>query len=78
MDALLAAYGPDPGPEPTDGLLLHYEFDETGGSVATDASGQGRHGRYERTPAFGTGVHGGSFKMSGGASNSIVARASRP
>jgi len=72
-DALLAAYGPDPGPEPTDGLLLHYKFDETGGSVATDASGQGRHGRYERTPAFGTGVHGGSFKMSGGASNSTTA-----
>ncbi|WJK39728.1 family 43 glycosylhydrolase [Solwaraspora sp. WMMA2056] len=72
-DALLAAYGPDPGPEPTDGLLLHYEFDETGGSVATDASGQGRHGTYQRTPAFGTGVDGGSFKMSGGASNSTTA-----
>ncbi|WFE27721.1 family 43 glycosylhydrolase [Solwaraspora sp. WMMD791] len=72
-DALLAAYGPDPGPEPTDGLLVHYAFDETGGSVATDSSGQGRHGRYERTPAFGTGVHGGSFRMSGGANNSTTA-----
>lgn len=73
-DALLAAYGPGPDPEPpTDGLLLHYEFDETGGSVATDASGQGRHGRYERTPAFGTGVRGGSFKMTGGANNSTTA-----
>ncbi|WP_326554515.1 family 43 glycosylhydrolase [Micromonospora sp. NBC_01813] len=72
-DALLAAYGPDPEPEPTDGLLLHYEFDETSGTVAADSSGQGRHGTYERTPAFGTGVHGGSVKLSGGTNTSTTA-----
>lgn len=30
--------------EVTDGLLLHYELDQTSGSVVTDASGNGRNG----------------------------------
>ncbi|WP_406322466.1 family 43 glycosylhydrolase [Streptomyces sp. NBC_00519] len=46
-------------------LLLHYDFDETGGNIAVDSSGHGYHGTYVGTPAFGTGVKGGSFKMSG-------------
>ncbi|MEV2217636.1 family 43 glycosylhydrolase [Streptomyces sp. NPDC050997] len=53
-------------------LLLHYDFDETGGDIARDASGHGNHGTYVRTPDFGTGVHGGSFKMSGGTSSPYV------
>ncbi|WP_369240692.1 family 43 glycosylhydrolase [Streptomyces sp. R21] len=51
-------------------LLLHYAFDETGGNIARDSSGHGYHGTYVHTPAFGTGVQGGSFKMSGDASSS--------
>ncbi|MEH0416966.1 family 43 glycosylhydrolase [Streptomyces sp. B21-083] len=62
----VSAEGPD---VPAD-LLLHYDFDETGGSIARDSSGHGYHGTYVRTPDFGTGVHGGSFKMSGGNSSS--------
>ncbi|MFM9599115.1 family 43 glycosylhydrolase [Streptomyces turgidiscabies] len=62
----VSAEGPD---VPAD-LLLHYDFDETGGSIARDSSGHGYHGTYVRTPAFGTGVHGGSFQMSGGNSSS--------
>ncbi|KOV61383.1 hydrolase [Streptomyces sp. NRRL WC-3618] len=62
----VSAEGPD---VPAD-LLLHYDFDETGGSIVRDSSGHGYHGTYVRTPAFGTGVHGGSFKMSGGNSSS--------
>lgn len=57
-------------------LLVHYEFDETGGAggtVARDTSGRGNDGTYERTPAFGTGVRGGSVKLSGGASSSTTA-----
>ncbi|PIM71428.1 hydrolase [Streptomyces sp. JV178] len=58
------------GPDvPTD-LVLHYGFDETGGSIVRDSSGHGYHGTYVRTPDFGTGVDGGSFKMSGGNSGS--------
>ncbi|MER5514350.1 family 43 glycosylhydrolase [Streptomyces sp. NPDC002763] len=55
-------------------LLLHYAFDETGGAVAHDSSGHGYHGTYVRTPAFGTGVTGGSFKMSGDAASSPYVR----
>lgn len=51
-------------------LLLHYGFDENGGNIVRDSSGHGYHGTYVRTPAFGTGVDGGSFKMSGGSSTS--------
>lgn len=54
-------------------LLLQYDFDETSGSVAADSSGRGNDGSYARTPAFGTGVHGGSFKMSGGGNTSTTA-----
>ncbi|MFJ3669503.1 family 43 glycosylhydrolase [Streptomyces sp. NPDC090106] len=58
------------GPDVPADLLLHYAFDETGGSIARDSSGHGNHGTYVRTPAFGTGVEGGSFKMSGDSSTS--------
>jgi uncharacterized protein YjdB len=54
-------------------LLLHYTFDEKGGTVARDASGRGHDGSYERTPAWGDGVHGASFKMAGGAGTSTTA-----
>ncbi|MET7703782.1 family 43 glycosylhydrolase [Streptomyces sp. NPDC005485] len=53
-------------------LLLDYRFDETGGNIARDSSGHGYHGTYVRTPDFGTGVHDGSFKMSGGAASPYV------
>ncbi|MFH9887244.1 family 43 glycosylhydrolase [Streptomyces luteogriseus] len=62
----------DEGPGAPAGLLLHYGFDETGGSIARDSSGHGFHGTYARTPEFGTGVHGGSFKMSGGSDSPYV------
>ncbi|KUN24873.1 hydrolase [Streptomyces antibioticus] len=62
----VSAEGPD---VPAD-LLLEYDFDETGGNIARDASGHGYHGTYARTPAFGTGVDGGSFKMSGDSATS--------
>ncbi|QYX75788.1 family 43 glycosylhydrolase [Streptomyces akebiae] len=65
-EVTVSAEGPD---VPAD-LLLHYDFDETGGSIARDSSGHGYHGTYVRTPDFGTGVDGGSFKMSGGNSGS--------
>ncbi|MEU2337279.1 family 43 glycosylhydrolase [Streptomyces sp. NPDC013172] len=58
------------GPDVPADLLLHYDFDETGGTIAVDSSGHGHHGTYVRTPAFGTGVKGGSFKMSGDATSS--------
>ncbi|MFE2062470.1 family 43 glycosylhydrolase [Streptomyces sp. NPDC059467] len=58
------------GPDVPADLLLHYDFDESGGNIAVDSSGHGYHGTYVRTPAFGTGVKGGSFKMSGDATSS--------
>ncbi|MER5940050.1 family 43 glycosylhydrolase [Streptomyces sp. NPDC001928] len=58
------------GPDVPSDLLLHYDFDETGGSIARDASGHGHHGTYVRTPDFGTGVEGGSFRMSGDSASS--------
>jgi beta-xylosidase len=64
----VSAEGPD---VPAD-LLLDYDFDETGGNIARDSSGRGYHGTYVRTPDFGTGVDGGSFKMSGGTSSSTT------
>ncbi|WP_419668060.1 family 43 glycosylhydrolase [Streptomyces sp. 2-1] len=60
------------GPDVPADLVLHYGFDETGGSIARDSSGHGYHGTYVRTPDFGTGVDGGSFKMSGGSSTSTT------
>ncbi|MET7476582.1 family 43 glycosylhydrolase [Streptomyces sp. NPDC005648] len=51
-------------------LLLRYDFDETSGNIAVDSSGHGYHGTYVRTPDFGTGVHGGSFRMSGDSATS--------
>ncbi|WP_367324888.1 family 43 glycosylhydrolase [Streptomyces sp. HUAS ZL42] len=60
------------GPDIPADLLLHYGFDETGGNIARDSSGHGYHGTYVRTPDFGTGVEGGSFKMSGGSSTSTT------
>ncbi|MEU8171781.1 family 43 glycosylhydrolase [Microbispora hainanensis] len=61
------------GPAEPSGLLLRYTFDEKDGTVAHDASGHGNDGTYERTPAFGQGVEGGSFSMSGGPSSSTTA-----
>ncbi|MFF0160703.1 family 43 glycosylhydrolase [Streptomyces sp. NPDC005263] len=58
------------GPDIPAGLVLHYGFDETGGTIARDSSGHGYHGTYVRTPDFGTGVNGGSFKMSGDSATS--------
>ncbi|MGW0824435.1 family 43 glycosylhydrolase [Streptomyces sp. NPDC002845] len=60
------------GPAIPADLVLRYDFDETGGSIARDSSGHGYHGTYVRTPDFGTGVDGGSFKMSGGSSSSTT------
>ncbi|MEJ3747214.1 family 43 glycosylhydrolase [Actinomycetes bacterium KLBMP 9797] len=60
------------GSEVPNDLVVHYAFDETSGSVARDSSGHGYHGTYARTPAWGTGVHGGAFKMSGGADSPYV------
>ncbi|MEU4486843.1 family 43 glycosylhydrolase [Streptomyces purpurascens] len=62
----------DEGPDIPADLLLHYDFDETGGSIARDSSGHGHHGTYVRTPEFGTGVEGGSFKMSGDSDSPYV------
>jgi hypothetical protein len=59
--------------QPVSHLLLHYKFDETSGTVVQDSSGRGFNGTYNRTPAWATGVQGGSFKMAGGASNSTTA-----
>ncbi|MER5216984.1 family 43 glycosylhydrolase [Streptomyces sp. NPDC002838] len=60
------------GPAVPADLLLRYGFDETGGTIARDSSGHGYHGTYARTPGFGTGVDGGSFKMSGGSDSPYV------
>ncbi|WP_037673483.1 family 43 glycosylhydrolase [Streptomyces griseus] len=54
-------------------LVLDYRFDEAGGNIVRDSSGRGYHGTYVRTPDFGTGVEGNSFKMSGGSSSSTTA-----
>ncbi|MFG2935875.1 family 43 glycosylhydrolase [Streptomyces sp. NPDC048282] len=62
------------GPDVPADLLLHYDFDESGGNIAVDSSGHGYHGTYVRTPAFGTGVEGGSFRMSGDATSSPYVR----
>ena len=59
--------------QPVSHLLLHYKFDETSGTVVQDSSGRGFNGTYNRTPAWGSGVQGGSFKMTGGASGSTTA-----
>ncbi|WP_128379321.1 family 43 glycosylhydrolase [Streptomyces cavernae] len=67
-EVTVSAEGPD---VPAD-LVLDYKFDEMAGSIARDASGHGNHGTYVRTPDFGTGVHEGSFKMSGGSSTSTT------
>ncbi|MDH6502023.1 beta-xylosidase [Streptomyces sp. SAI-149] len=60
------------GPDVPADLLLHYGFDETGGNITVDSSGHGYHGTYAGTPSFGTGVGGGSFKMSGDANSPYV------
>ncbi|MFI7412696.1 family 43 glycosylhydrolase [Streptomyces sp. NPDC049627] len=60
------------GPDVPADLLLHYGFDESGGNIVRDSSGHGYHGTYVRTPDFGTGVEGGSFRMSGGSSSSTT------
>ncbi|MFI1722709.1 family 43 glycosylhydrolase [Streptomyces sp. NPDC020489] len=60
------------GPDVPADLLLEYDFDETGGNIARDTSGHGYHGTYVRTPAFGTGVHGGSLAMTGASDSPYV------
>ncbi|MFJ4205388.1 family 43 glycosylhydrolase [Streptomyces sviceus] len=62
------------GPDVPADLLLHYGFDESSGNIAVDSSGHGYHGTYAGTPAFGTGVQGGSFKMSGDTTGSPYVR----
>ncbi|MFC8427387.1 family 43 glycosylhydrolase [Streptomyces sp. NPDC057253] len=62
------------GPDVPADLLLHYGFDETSGNIAVDSSGHGYHGTYVGVPGFGTGVQGGSFKMSGDATGSPYVR----
>ncbi|WP_430787772.1 family 43 glycosylhydrolase [Actinoplanes sp. G11-F43] len=52
-------------PTPAVGLRLRYQFDETSGTVARDTSGNNFNGAYVNTPAWGTGVQDGSFKLSG-------------
>ncbi|MBO3743367.1 family 43 glycosylhydrolase [Actinoplanes flavus] len=59
-------------PTPSIGLRLRYRFDETSGTVARDTSGNDFNGTYVRTPAWGTGVQDGSFRMSGGANSPYV------
>lgn len=72
MSGVLAAPAAADTTEPS-GLLLRYTFDETSGTVVHDASGHGNDGSYQRTPAFGQGVQGGSFTMSGGSASSTTA-----
>jgi beta-xylosidase len=59
-------------PAPAEGLRVHYRFDETSGTVARDSSGNGFDGTYVRTPAWGSGVSGGSFTMAGGGNSPYV------
>ncbi|MEU4689417.1 family 43 glycosylhydrolase [Actinoplanes sp. NPDC023714] len=59
-------------PAPAEGLRLRYAFDETSGTVAKDSSGNGFDGAYVRTPAWGSGIDGGSFQMSGGSGSPYV------
>jgi beta-xylosidase len=63
--------GSDPVPQSR--LKLRYQFDETGGAVARDSSGNGYDGTYNRTPAWTAGVEGGAVSLSGGASTSTTA-----
>jgi hypothetical protein len=62
----------------TSGLLVHYQFDETGGTVATDSSGRGNHGTYVGNPTFGAGSVGGAVVLAGGASDSNAPYVSIP
>ncbi|BCY07081.1 family 43 glycosylhydrolase [Actinoplanes sp. L3-i22] len=60
-DRISARYEP---PAPAPGLRLQYKFDETGGTVAKDSSGNGFDGTYLNKPALdGTAVtlSGGSY-----------------
>ncbi|MDQ6417890.1 LamG-like jellyroll fold domain-containing protein [Paenibacillus sp. LHD-117] len=54
-------------------LKLWYQFEEMNGTTVSDSSGHGFDGAYVNTPAWGTGVSGNSFKMTGGASDSSTA-----
>ncbi|GID54359.1 family 43 glycosylhydrolase [Actinoplanes couchii] len=53
-------------PTPTQGLRLRYQFDETGGTVARDTSGNNFNGTYVGTPTWGPGVRDGAVKLAGG------------
>ncbi|GAA2674561.1 family 43 glycosylhydrolase [Actinoplanes palleronii] len=60
-------------PPATPGLRLRYQFDETGGTVARDSSGNGFNGAFNREPAFTSGVDGGAVSLAGGAASSSTA-----
>lgn len=52
---------------PTDGLVAWYPLDEITGTVAADASGNGRHGTVEGAATW---LEGNGFRFTGGASSS--------
>jgi GH43 family beta-xylosidase len=52
---------------PTDGLVAWYPLDETSGTVAVDASGNGRHGTVEGTATW---LEGNGFRFGGGSASS--------
>lgn len=60
-------------PAPAPGLRLRYKFDETGGTVAKDSSGNGFDGTIVRGPSFTSGVDGGAINLAGGSSSSTTA-----
>ncbi|GIE85252.1 family 43 glycosylhydrolase [Actinoplanes regularis] len=60
-------------PPPAPGLRLRYRFDETGGTVAKDSSGNGFNGTLNRGPSFTSGVDGGAISLAGGGSSSATA-----
>ncbi|HEY6794314.1 MAG TPA: immunoglobulin-like domain-containing protein, partial [Kineosporiaceae bacterium] len=53
-------------------LVLHYTFDDTGGTLVPDASGRGNDGAYVNSPTFSPGVHGGAVTLAGGASGAAA------
>lgn len=48
------------------GLLAHWEFDETSGSIAADSTGNGYDGTLEGSPSWTTGKIGGGLNTTGG------------
>ena len=56
-------------------LLVHYKFDETSGSVAVDASGNGNDGTINGTPTWVEGTLGNAFDFWGYESVTLPATA---